>query len=133
MSRMEDRGYVFVYGTLREGFTNAGRRVLGEGAEPVGEGCVVGGLYDAGSFPVLVADEEGAVVGEVYRLHRPGAGLARLDRYEGVGGSGSFERRLVLVDLTEGDRLEAWAYVWTGSVSGFDRVPGGDFVAYVEA
>lgn len=122
---------MFVYGTLREGFENAGRRILGADASFLAKGRVRGALYDAGSFPVLVVEDEGLAVGEVYRLARPGAVLERLDRYEGAGGPGSFQRRVVAVRVDGDDRVEAWAYVWEGSVKGFDPVPGGDFVTYV--
>ncbi len=126
-------GLVFVYGTLREGFANRGRKVLSNGADFVGVGRVLGSLYDAGAFPVLVLEGSGSVVGEVYRLRRPHVMLERLDRYEGVGLGGLFDRRVVSVGMGEGDALDAWAYVWMGPVEGFHRVSWGDFVAYVDA
>jgi gamma-glutamylcyclotransferase (GGCT)/AIG2-like uncharacterized protein YtfP len=123
---------VFVYGTLRQGFDNPGRDVLTTHGELVGEGRVEGSLYDLGSFPALVEDDEaGTVEGEVYRLeNEPQIGLQRLDRYEGATGSDPlpYERRERTVQLVQGGDLTAWVYVWTGSTEDADRISSGDWL-----
>ncbi len=126
--------FVFVYGTLREGFRNEGRRVLEAWGEFVAVARARGRLFDAGAFPVMRVDEPGAVVGEVYALSGPGVALERLDRFEGARGDqpGPYERVKRPVELVgEARVVQAWLYAWRGSVGGFGRVKRGDYVSHV--
>lgn len=128
---------VFVYGTLRSGFTNPGRDVLTHHGDLVGQGSVPGTLYDLGSFPAMVEPrrDDDCVIGEVYELSRsPATALERLDRYEGARGSNPlpYERRRLEVDLHDGPILEAWAYVWTEDPADAARVEGGDYVDWID-
>lgn len=132
----DERARVFVYGTLREGFSNPGRDVLTTHGTLLGEGTVQGVLYDLGSFPALVdageADER--VVGDVYALdHEPSVALDRLDRYEGARGPNPlpYERRRRTVEMQDGTERGAWTYVWTGDVERSPRVEAGDWIAHV--
>lgn len=139
--------YVFVYGTLRRGHTNAGRDVLTLHGSFLAEGTTPGCLYDLGAFPAMVDPERSGgdgheergqqrVHGEVYELTtEPQRGLARLDRYEGARGVDPlpYERRQVTVQLEDGDDLEAWTYVWTEDPGNAPRVEGGDWVDHVRS
>lgn len=133
---MSKHPYVFVYGTLREGFTNPGRDVLARHGELVGTGEVEGTLFDLGSFPALTEPEDPGdrVRGEVHELVRePSVALERLDRYEGARGSNPlpYERRSLPVDLDEGPEVDAWVYVWTGDTQDASSIESGDWVEHV--
>jgi gamma-glutamylcyclotransferase (GGCT)/AIG2-like uncharacterized protein YtfP len=101
---------LFVYGTLKRGAPNEGRRLL-RPAEFVSRASTTGELYDLGRYPGLVrrtATKE-RVFGELHRLpddsgHRI---LRALDVYEG----NEFVRRRVYVTLPNGRKRLAWAYI----------------------
>jgi gamma-glutamylaminecyclotransferase len=99
------RTILFLYGTLKRGEKShrllAGQRFVGEATtEPRYR------LYDLGPYPGLVADVAGvAVAGELWDVDA--AGLAELDRFEGV--PDLFVRELVAVRGTAGP-VEAYLY-----------------------
>lgn len=125
---------VFVYGTLRPGFTNPGRDLLRRYGEHLGAAWTQGRLLIVEGLPALIVDEpDGSeVAGDLYRLTDPDAALAGLDHYEGVRGPtpGPYQRQVREVVLEDRDPYRAWVYVWTGRTDGGRPVPGGDYRAY---
>lgn len=134
-------GRLFVYGTLRPGApaSAAGRRLEREG-ELLGRARMRGRLFEvpSGEFPAAVRGGGGWVIGDVYRLPRPGRILPALDRYEGrrPDGGGLFRREVVEVEAGHGDgeagpgrRLHAWTYLYNREVTGLPAVEGGDWLA----
>lgn len=134
-STEKDGEHVFVYGTLRRGFTNAGRDILNLHAAFVDEARMQGQLFDVGFFPAMRPGGPGTVLGEVYRLNDPELALKRLDRYEGVEGPGPapYVREKLPAQLEHGGQVQAWTYLWTEPVRDLDPVPDGDYLAYVRA
>lgn len=92
--------HLFVYGTLRR---SQGASALLSGCLFLADGRLPGSLYDTGSYPALVLDGRGEVVGEVWSCSAET--LTRLDPYEGVG-DGLFERVQVTVE-----GRPCWTYV----------------------
>lgn len=112
-----DSGELFVYGTLKRGFT-AHRRYCGD-AVFVTSGAVLGRLHvHAHGYPVLVLPPSTLaaspqwrwIEGEILRFRHPRSSLARIDLYEGViaGLPGLYQRVRVAVRAT-GVRF-AWTY-----------------------
>lgn len=101
---------LFVYGTLRRS-RNRQRHPLLQGARFLHHAWMIGELYDLGEYPGVYRRGRGGghVFGELYELPAgtTGALLAALDDYEGR----EFERRRVVVTLSDGRRRTAWAYV----------------------
>ncbi len=131
-----DPDRVFVYGTLRPGFTNPGRDLLQRNSEHLGAAWTRGRLLIVQGLPALIVDapDKGTVVGDLYRLEDPQAALEGLDRYEGVRGPapGPYQRQLREVVLEGQDPCRAWVYVWTGPTVGARPVPEGDYRAYAD-
>jgi gamma-glutamylcyclotransferase (GGCT)/AIG2-like uncharacterized protein YtfP len=92
---------LFVYGTLRRGFTNRAARRLHQRGEFLGFATVRGYLHHCGAYPGLTRGE-GRVRGEVFRV-TPQL-LRYLDAYEGP----NFRR--VRVRLR--DHPERSAFAW---------------------
>lgn len=133
-----DLARVFVYGTLREGFSNPGRAILDEHARPIDDGWVHGQLHDLGAYPALIhpGEDPAPVHGELYELvHEPAEGLGRLDRYEGARGRDPlpYDRRRLPVEVADGSTREAWTYAWTKTPPPNSRIPSGDWIAYLDA
>ncbi len=103
-----------------------------------GRATCQGILYCAGSYPALVKSDHAndRVVGEVYELLNPSKVIPALDTYEAfdpANPSGSlFVRELNLVELENGDLIEAWLYYFNRPVNPFDRIPNGDFATWAE-
>jgi gamma-glutamylcyclotransferase (GGCT)/AIG2-like uncharacterized protein YtfP len=101
--------YLFVYGTLRSGYPHT-HRLLGN-ARFVACGSISGTLYDLGKYPAVHRSKRRnrRVAGEVYELSGSDVEprLSDIDRYEGP----QFRRSRVLVQLNNGKRQRAWAYV----------------------
>lgn len=101
---------LFAYGTLRRSHRNIHRRLMG-GAKRLGGGSIAGTMYDLGAYPGVYRPRgrRSRVWGELYELQDPKVNqrLAVLDRYEGR----EFRRARVLVELKNGRRHLAWAYL----------------------
>jgi gamma-glutamylcyclotransferase (GGCT)/AIG2-like uncharacterized protein YtfP len=117
---------VFVYGTLKEGFSN--HRCLGD-STLVGRGTTVKNyrMFTNGFFPMLTAILPGEgyrIRGEVYDVTE--SILKRLDLLEGVG-SGLYRRESTAVILEDGSRCTAFVYVYARGVAGYSEVPSGNW------
>lgn len=131
--------YVFVYGTLRAGEVNDISRAAERHAiatpECIGAAHVRGRLFDFGTYPGLVIDEEGAPIrGDVYRIED--ALVPVLDEiedvYPGVEGLFRAHRLHVEVDVDgTKDRIDCLIYpVAASAVSGLPRIESGDWVTH---
>ena len=101
---------IFVYGTLMKG--QSANHYL-NGADYKGTFCLNGyAMYDIGSFPGIVENENESVVGEVYSITEEM--LPMMDRYEGEGSL--YLRREVIVER-DGEKVIAWAYIYNNSVA----------------
>ena len=131
--------YVFVYGTLRAGEVNDINRAAGRNGivmpEWIGAAHVQGRLFDFGSYPGLVIDEEGAPIrDDVYRIDD--ALVPVLDEIEEVypGVEGLFRSHRLHVNVNvEGrtDRIDCLIYpVAAAAVAGRPRIESGDWVSH---
>ena len=99
-----------------------------ERAEYVGRGRVAGRIVDLGSYPGAVADPDGQLRGEVYRVAGP-ALWATLDSAEGA----QYHRREVAVRIEDGREVAAWIYWYIGPIDRGVPIPGGDYRAHAPA
>lgn len=116
-------GHVLVYGTLCASEPAHARLNLRASLTYRGRRRVPGTLYDLGPYPGLVLDG-GEARAELYRIDDAQV-LARLDRYEGYDpvdeAESLFVRTRVRVPRhaqSTNAWLEAWIYVFNGSVAG---------------
>jgi gamma-glutamylcyclotransferase (GGCT)/AIG2-like uncharacterized protein YtfP len=123
-----DRVYLFVYGTLRRGFSGPVRQLLANNAVCIGEARFRGRLYDLGRYPGAVGSRHKRdwVVGELYRLRSPKTAFAALDAYEGE----RFRRHQVVVRSLSGKKIRSWIYLFTGNTAAHRLIPSGDYVAH---
>lgn len=120
---MDQREFVFVYGTLMRGRIHH-HKLVAEDAAFCGEGYIRDfGLYDVGEvFPGVVRKKGPCVLGELYAI-RPST-LRIIDELEDEGRH--YAREKVLVTLLTGHRVDAWVYVWLGPVDPTNEVPETD-------
>lgn len=124
-----EKEWVFVYGTLRPGASNAHRM---EGAEWSARAEVEGRLHVVDTYrefiyPALIPGGACRVVGDLFRV--PDEVMAALDEFEGD----EYERVLLQLVSVQGmekspDRpSHAWVWVWKGGVEGMQQLPLGDW------
>jgi pyruvate carboxylase len=90
--------YLFVYGTLRKGFSSPVYKSIVEDIEWMGYSTVKGRLYDIGEYPGAVpSDSEDLIIGEIIRIKSPVKVLGLLDEYEccypGYKGRSEYDRK----------------------------------------
>jgi gamma-glutamylaminecyclotransferase len=114
--------YVFVYGSLKQGFGN-NRLMLG--SDFIGEAITCGkyAMMDLGWFPMLRNDmgRNTHVHGELYRVSR--RVLRTLDRLEGHP-HGGYRRHRIHVMTDEG-KVRAWVYMGHREMYTKNVVPSG--------
>src|SRR5690606_19791388 len=125
--------HLFVYGTLRSGSAHPMARLLAERADRVCDADLRGRLYLVASYPGAVDPtcRRDSVRGDLFRLHDAYEMLKRLDRYEdAIRSDGEFVRRVrPVVALPNGERIEAWVYLYNRSTHALRRIASGDFMA----
>lgn len=129
-----DCDLIFVYGTLRSSVrSDIHGRFLGDRAEYVGSGWIVGRLWKVSWYPAMTRGDsrEERVIGDVYRLTERDQMLAELDDFEVCDlenpAESEYTRELVEVTLDVGSVITAWAYLFLGKTGNLTRIPGGDF------
>jgi pyruvate carboxylase len=123
---------LFVYGTLRRGFT-LHSLLHKSGARFAKKGRIRAKLFDLGEYPGVLPSRKRTdfVEGEVYRLTSPSTQLSILDEVEEFDPkrprASLFRRRLVEVHLQNGKKETAWAYFYNRDTRKARLLPHGDY------
>ena len=123
--------HFFFYGTLIPQYAPDHLREIIAGFQLIGEGSLLGTLYDIGNYPGAVFDDSSSsrVFGRVYQVRCDDLLLAELDRYEGYDqlspAEGEYLRRRHNVTLDNGNVLECWVYDYNWSTEGFPTITSG--------
>ncbi len=107
---MSSHPYLFVYGTLKSGFTNRFALRLRREAQLLGRARMPGRLYRIRWYPGMrpPRDSDDLVTGELYKLRQPSKTLAALDEYEE-----QYHRELHRATLESGRAFLAWVYMYS--------------------
>ncbi|WP_428667742.1 gamma-glutamylcyclotransferase family protein [Runella sp.] len=125
-----ENAYLFVYGTLMQGFTNPFAKKIRQNGTWLGKASFQGFLYDLGEYPGAIYDPQsaGKVHGEVWELRDFQKVIITLDRYEGVTVfNPEYVRQQISVVLENGNIISCWAYLFCQSVESFTFIPHGDY------
>ncbi|MFS0635422.1 gamma-glutamylcyclotransferase [Mesobacillus foraminis] len=128
---MEEKCYVFVYGTLRMGQRN--QHVLQNSVRGAAQCYTNGELYDSPyGYPFLKEDETGRVYGELYEADQEL--LIKLDDFEGYRGPGknNHYNRTIKTVTTDIGTVQAFVYVLPedGDRYKLQYIEGGDWSVY---
>jgi len=129
---MSDAIYLFVYGTLRRTCTTGAHNTYLQGATFIGDAKIQATLFRVSYYPAIVLSTNNEwVIGEVYCL-KDDAQLHALDIYEEcappINEYHEYRREPALVELTTGQTITAWVYVYNRSTDGLPRITSGDFL-----
>lgn len=118
--------HLFAYGTLQPGLAPAEIVPMVERLCLVGEGFLIGKLYDLGTYPGAVIDPaaEWNIYGTVYELPEDAEILSALDDYEGP----QYVRIEQLVRLVGGGVLTCWVYAYQGRPNDDQFIASGRWV-----
>jgi gamma-glutamylcyclotransferase (GGCT)/AIG2-like uncharacterized protein YtfP len=125
--------YLFVYGTLRSGFSHSMHRYLRRYAVYIGKAYARGNLYEIDGYPglVLSASPRDVVCGELYRIRNAPMLFKRLDRYEECDNTfpQPHEYRREIIRVTYRKRLlKAWVYLYNLPTVKKRRIKSGDYL-----
>lgn len=131
--------HLFVYGSLRSGFHSPVYEYISRFFNFIGEAKVKGKLFDMGSYPGGVPDNDDAfIIGELYKIQEESEfswAMGQLDDYEGVNVE-SDEIQLYRRELTgvfiNSEIIPAWIYWYNGDVSGRPVIASGDLMEYLQ-
>ena len=128
--------HLFVYGTLRARAETWFADQLSLTATPVGLGYLRAQLFLVDYYPGVVDsdDPHHRVLGEVYTLPNGARGaelLTVLDQYEGYDPddqvSSEYVRVIRPIELSSGEILTAWVYLFNRSTDHLTLIASGDF------
>lgn len=117
------KDYLFAYGTLAD--CTAPREITAtvKRLKCVGEGFILGRLYDIGEYPgaVLADPGDGKVFGKIFELSGDASLLMRLDEYEGFDPkrptTSLYLRKRVTIYRPNRSPLIGWAYEYNRDVN----------------
>jgi gamma-glutamylcyclotransferase (GGCT)/AIG2-like uncharacterized protein YtfP len=130
--------YLFVYGTLRKGFSLVIPEKIADDIEWVGLSQVCGELYDIGNYPGAVPDvtETWLISGEIIRIKSPVKVFEYLDNYEGYDDekpeSSEYFRKKEWFKMEDDTNIEAWIYWYNFDVSDKERIRENDYITYLQ-
>jgi gamma-glutamylcyclotransferase (GGCT)/AIG2-like uncharacterized protein YtfP len=131
--------YLFVYGSLRQGFQSHAYDYISRYFEFAGMAKTKGLMYDLGVYPVALPDKkENYIIGELYKIKNEEEfnwAFAQLDDYEGVHvepGEEQLYRRDIARVFINDETVEAWVYWYNGKVKNSPRIKSGDMLQYMK-
>ena len=118
----KENAWVFVYGTLRRGGSNAWRM---KEATFVDAATALGRLYRVDWYPGAIFDQTAGTVihGELYAV--PMEPLRELDAFEGD----EYERINITVITSTQKTYEAWAWQYRPSIEHLTKIHSGDWLS----
>ncbi|MFA8450823.1 MAG: gamma-glutamylcyclotransferase [Bacteroidales bacterium] len=133
--------YLFVYGTLLSNVPSRMEHFLRNNTKIIGQGYVLGRLYDLGDYPGAIYDinSKNKIYGELIELKNKHT-LETIDNYEELGAQWpeptEYMRIMVTVHLKISNknsykRLTAFFYNYNYPVSEWDKIDSGNYKEYV--
>lgn len=131
-SRNQVSKYLFVYGTLRSEFENPMAQFLQQNATYICDGNIKGRLYDVGTYPALIHDDntDKRVEGQILEMNDMDQILDVLDPYEGVDDE-LYVRQIIPIQLENQSFLSCWVYLFNRSVLFLKEIEEPNYVAYL--
>lgn len=139
--------YIFVYGTLLSDFNHPLNKKLQKEGNFIGNGFVLGKLYDVGKYPAAIPSPESIIIGELYKI--PETLFFDLDDYEDYNpyypDVSLFKRKKTKVFLIKNTDLKpeeyikfkdqftkifSWIYWFNKSVVNLKRIEDFDYRVY---
>ncbi|MEO6328060.1 MAG: gamma-glutamylcyclotransferase family protein [Ginsengibacter sp.] len=127
---MNDRDYLFVYGTLRNAYDLKLKEQVAKDLQYIGRAKVGGSLYDLGKYPGAIKENnKNEVIGDVFLIDNPDRTFKILDKYEGD----KFTRNKNRIRLRSGKLIDAWVYWYNQKPSEKQKIRHKDYLNYLKS
>jgi gamma-glutamylcyclotransferase (GGCT)/AIG2-like uncharacterized protein YtfP len=138
---MEQTPFLFIYGSLRQGFNNPAFAYISQYFSLIGNATVQGKLVDMGQYPVGVPTTENYTIkGELYKLNNSDEfdwAFEQLDDYEGIhveaNESPLFLRMETKATIQNNETLQCWIYWFNGDVQHKPIIESGDIFDFINS
>jgi gamma-glutamylcyclotransferase (GGCT)/AIG2-like uncharacterized protein YtfP len=131
--------FLFVYGSLRSGFTSPAYQYISKYFTLIGMAKTKGFLHNLGTHPVGVSTEsDNYIIGELYEIINPKSfdfAITQLDDYEGVNPESdeiALYKRSITEAFCNNKTYKAWVYWYTGNVAGQPIIAHGDLLEFLK-
>ncbi len=136
---MHTTPYLFVYGSLRQGFQSDAYHYISQYFTLVGNATTQGLLVNIGTHPVGIASNTNQhIIGELYQLKNTNEydwAFAQLDDYEGIhveqGEIPLYVKATTTVHYNNTE-VTAWVYWYNGNVDGMPVLNSGDIFDFIK-
>jgi gamma-glutamylcyclotransferase (GGCT)/AIG2-like uncharacterized protein YtfP len=124
--------YLFVYGTLRNEFSNPMAQFLQENATYLCDGNIKGQLYDVGTYPALIYNDNTDVFikGQIFEMNDIEQIFDVLDPYEGIDDE-LYIRQIIPIKLENQSFLPCWVYLFNRPVLFLKKIEETDYMEYL--
>ena len=134
---MTSKDYLFVYGTLRNGFNLELKDKVSDELKYIGKAKLEASLYNIGEYPGAVNDKSGKEIwGEIFTVMNPEIVFKVLDEYEGFDANNisesEFVREKSRVKLESGKFTNAWVYWYNYDPKGKEKIRFKDYLNYLK-
>lgn len=127
---MSGRNYLFVYGTLRNGYNLKLKEKVSNELEYIGKAKIGASLYDLGKYPGAIKEkDQNEVIGDVFIVKNHVRVFKFLDEYEGE----NFSREKEEVKLRGGKSINAWVYWYNQSPKGKRKIRYKDYLNFLKS
>ena len=126
--------FIFVYGTLRKQTASSMHHLMASHCEYFSDGVMRGKLYEVCGYPGAIesSDASDKVSGELYKMLDRKQVLVLLDDYEECSDRFpmpyEYTRKQITIELTGGDSVVAWVYLYNHDVLKLRQIISGDYV-----
>ncbi len=127
---------IFVYGTLRKNREGEFHHLLDGAVKYVGEAFFKGKLYLVKDYPGVIHSDGSRdwVRGEVYEITKPDNVIPKLDLHEEYYPNSLNESEYIrskeIVFSADGNKENAWMYIYNRDVSALKPITSGDFMCF---
>ncbi len=126
---MQNKDYLFVYGTLRNDYNLKLKDKVSNELEYIGSAKIGASLYDLGKYPGAIKENtKSEVMGDVFLINNPERVFKILDKYEG----NKFSRERNRVRLRSGKLINAWVYWYNQKPEPRRKIPYKNYLNYLK-
>ena len=137
-SKQHKKHYLFVYGTLRKGFSHSFLNDIAMDMNLVAKGEINAEFFDIGEYPAALPTKEknAHIEGDIFEINHPRKVLKILDDYEGFDRNdkknSEYLRKKTNIQLISGDNLEAWVYWYNFPVNPLKKITNKSYLEYLQ-
>lgn len=135
---MNPSNHLFVYGTLRLGFSNHYAQLLQKNAIHKGRATINGKLFDVGGYPGIIRStiSHELITGDIFEFPFDSDLMAVLDEYEMCSSTypepQEYKREIIKITTNNASIIRCWVYIYNWEISHHTRIQSGDYKKHLQ-